>query len=215
MSHILQPLDVSFFGPLKADFSGVTEELSAVSHSFLVYKEFSRVLRDSYQRVKDRTLVVAGFRRCGLSPVDPMAIDWSRVMPIPYPQNQPPSAPPPNPYITHPLVTSGQITVDLAHLLAEINYIVEDRDARQEAQALARRDREQQRAGDTGPAATFSTLSGAPPKPQKTSVPLGCFSHQLWTFHHRSLIPLCLLLCLPLSPAACQQDHNITTEPAC
>ncbi|XP_031698045.1 jerky protein homolog-like, partial [Anarrhichthys ocellatus] len=60
-SHILQPLDVSFFGPLKADFSGVTGDLLAVSHSFLVSKkEFSRLLRDSYQRVKDRRLVVAG-----------------------------------------------------------------------------------------------------------------------------------------------------------
>ncbi|KAK9528062.1 hypothetical protein VZT92_014560 [Zoarces viviparus] len=156
-SHILQPLDVSLFGPLTADFSGVTGDLSAVSHSFLVSKkEFSRVLRDSYQRVKDWRLVVAGFRRCGLYPLDPMAIDWSRIMPygprrgasspppptlsasswaapdvalpsqhslspapIPNPQNQPPSAPPPpNPYITHPLVTSGRITVDLA----EINY---------------------------------------------------------------------------------------------
>ncbi|XP_028428578.1 uncharacterized protein LOC114552133 [Perca flavescens] len=81
-SHILQPLDVSFFGPLKADFSGVTGDLSAVNHSFMVSKkEFSRVLRDSYQRVKDRGLVVAGFRKSGLYPLDPMAIDWSRVMP--------------------------------------------------------------------------------------------------------------------------------------
>ena len=81
-SHILQPLNVSFFGPLKADFSAVAGDLSTVSHSFLVSKkEFSRVLRDSYQRVKDRRMVVAGFRRCGLYPLDPMAIDWSRVMP--------------------------------------------------------------------------------------------------------------------------------------
>ncbi|KAK9517519.1 hypothetical protein VZT92_022885 [Zoarces viviparus] len=41
-SHILQPLDMSFFGPLKADFSGVTErDLSAASHSFLVSKKSS------------------------------------------------------------------------------------------------------------------------------------------------------------------------------
>ena len=81
-SLILQPLDLSFFGPLKADFSGLTGDLSAMSHSFLVSKkEFSRVLRDSYQRLKDRRVVVAGFRRCGLYPLDPTAIDWSRVMP--------------------------------------------------------------------------------------------------------------------------------------
>ncbi|XP_028430494.1 uncharacterized protein LOC114553485 [Perca flavescens] len=258
-----------------ADFSGVTGDLSAVNHSFMVSKkEFSRVLRDSYQRVKDRGLVVAGFRKSGLYPLDPMAIDWSRVMPsgrgtssplpptpsasswagpdvthpitpspppqsppthpitpppppqsppthpitpppppqsppthpiIPPPQSQPapilhPQNPPANPYLTHPLVTSGRITVDLAHLLAEINYNkstgkvrrnitkariltaqemsdtieeVEDRAARQEAQALARRDREQQRARDTSPAATSSTLpSGSRPSRRRTW-PLG------------------------------------------
>ncbi|XP_032390430.1 uncharacterized serine-rich protein C215.13 [Etheostoma spectabile] len=246
-SHILQPLDVSFFGPLKADFSGVTGDLSAVNHSFLVSKkEFSRVLRDSYQRVRDRGLVVAGFRKCGLYPLDPMAIDWSRVMPsvrgtsppppptssasswagpdvthpitpppqsapthpitppsqsqpapIPHPQNQPAS---PNPYLSHPLVTSGRITVDLAHLLAEINYTrrtgkvrrnttkariltaqemsdtieeVEDRAARREAQALARRDREQQRARDTSPAATSSTLPSGSRPSRRRAQPLG------------------------------------------
>lgn len=68
-SHILQPLDVSFFGPLKADFAGIAGDLSAVSHSFLVSKkEFSRVLRNAYQNVKDRGAVVAGFRKCGLYP---------------------------------------------------------------------------------------------------------------------------------------------------
>ncbi|XP_071381368.1 uncharacterized protein [Centroberyx affinis] len=260
-SHILQPLDVSFFGPLKADFSGLTGDLSAVSHSFLVSKkEFSRVLRDSYQRLKDRRVVVAGFRRCGLYPLDPTAIDWSRVMPsgprrgtsspppptpsasswatpdathpiqpplspvapppsppatttpaqthptpaphplspppVPNTQNPPPP-PPANPYLTHPLVASGQITADLAHLLAEINYArntgkvrrnttkariltaqemsdaieeAEDRAARREAQALARRDREQQRAEDTSPAATSSTLPGGSRPSRRTSL---------------------------------------------
>lgn len=81
-SQILQPLDVSFFGPLKADLCGLTGDLSAVSHSFFVSKKkFSRVVRDSYQRLKDRRVVLAGFRRCGLYPLDPAAIDWSQVIP--------------------------------------------------------------------------------------------------------------------------------------
>ncbi|XP_078145703.1 uncharacterized protein LOC144542555 [Centroberyx gerrardi] len=105
---------------------------------------------------------------------------------VPNTQNPPPP-PPTNPYLTHPPVASGQITADLAHLLAEINFArntgkvrrnttkariltaqetsdaieeAEDRAARREAQALARRDREQQRAEDTSPAATSSTLPG-------------------------------------------------------
>lgn len=50
-----------FFRPLKADFSGIVGDLLAVGHSFLVSKEFSRYLRNSYQRVNDQRLVVAGF----------------------------------------------------------------------------------------------------------------------------------------------------------
>ncbi|XP_051277211.1 uncharacterized protein LOC127375248 [Dicentrarchus labrax] len=215
-SHILQPLDMSFFGPLKADFSGITGDLS-----FLVSK------------VKDCGVVVAGFRRCGLYPLDPEAIDWSCVMPpgqrrgtsSPHPPNPSasswampdvthPSPPaitptpqspslvpqPPNPYHTHPLVTSGKITVDLAHLLTEVHYntgkvrrnttkarlltaqemsdaIEEaDRAARREAQALAR---EQQQAKNNGPTATSSTLpGGSRPQPQKNSLSL-----QLQPFH--------------------------------
>ncbi|KAK9539437.1 hypothetical protein VZT92_004545 [Zoarces viviparus] len=75
-----------FFGPL-----------NAVSQSFLVSKkEFSKVLRDFYQRVKNRRVVVAGFRRCGLYLLDPMAIDWSRVMPS-GPRRGASSPPPPTP----------------------------------------------------------------------------------------------------------------------
>jgi len=218
-SHILKPLDVSFFRALKADVSGVTGDLSAVSQSFLVSKkEYSRVLRDSFQRVENRRLVVAGFRRCGLYPLDPMTIDCSRVMPsglrrvtsspppptpsasswaasdaalpsqhplpprllnpppIPHPQNQhpptsprPPTPPPPNPYITHPLVTSGWISIDLAHLLAKINY--------------------------------------------NHKVRRNITNARVLTAHRRSLSPLCPLLCLPRSLAACQ--HIIAPEPAC
>ncbi|XP_056292616.1 elastase-1-like [Pseudoliparis swirei] len=48
--------------------------MEIVSISFLVSMEFSRVLRDTYQRVKDRRVVVDGFRRCGLYPPDPFRL---------------------------------------------------------------------------------------------------------------------------------------------
>ncbi|KAF3690596.1 hypothetical protein EXN66_Car006269 [Channa argus] len=80
-SHVLQPLDVSFFGTLKADFSDFTEDQSADSTSFSVFrKEFSRVLRDSYQGLKDRQVVLDGFRRCVLCPLNPGAIISSQVL---------------------------------------------------------------------------------------------------------------------------------------
>ncbi|XP_071776472.1 uncharacterized protein LOC139928027 [Centroberyx gerrardi] len=73
-SHILQPLDVNFFVPLKTDFVRLMGPLSVVSK-----KDFSVVFRHSYQRVKDRRRVEAGFRNCGLYPLDPTAVDCLQV----------------------------------------------------------------------------------------------------------------------------------------
>ncbi|XP_046894184.1 synapsin-like [Hypomesus transpacificus] len=114
------------------------------------------------------------------------------------PPPAPPASPPPNPYLTHPLVTLGRISVDLANLLTEIKYNTgkvrrnvtkarlltaqemsdvieeaEDRAARREAQALARADSEQQRAKDRCSAATSSTLSGGSRPSRRRQVSLG------------------------------------------
>lgn len=48
-----------------------------MSHSLVSKNMFSRVLRDPYQRVKDQRVVVVGFRKCGLYPLDPTVIDSS------------------------------------------------------------------------------------------------------------------------------------------
>ncbi|KAM4620718.1 uncharacterized protein ACJ7VT_007344 [Polymixia lowei] len=154
-SHILQPLDASFFGPLKKEFSGLV----------VSKKKFSTVLSDSYQRLKNRRVVVAGFRKCGLYPLDPTAIDWMQVTPpgqrsgdptteyaspvppaspstapaaTPSPRspNTPVQAPPQNiapapnpPYLSHPIVAE-RITPDQAHPLAEINFTRNSRKVR-------------------------------------------------------------------------------------
>ncbi|TNN63943.1 hypothetical protein EYF80_025785 [Liparis tanakae] len=62
--------------------------------------KFSRVLRD--QRVKNPSVVLAGFRRFGLYPLDPMAIDWSWVM-LSGPRRVTSSPPPPPPPPTNPI----------------------------------------------------------------------------------------------------------------
>lgn len=156
--------------------------------------------------------------------MDPKAIDWSRVMPSGphrgtvsppptppsssearpdaiHPSPPPPVLPviPPNPIHTHPLVASGQISADLAHLLVEVNFArttgkvrrniskarvltaqemtevieeAEDRAARREAQALARRDQEQQLAEDIGLANTsFAPPSGSHPSRRRGMSP--------------------------------------------
>ncbi|XP_026179816.1 uncharacterized protein LOC113140229 [Mastacembelus armatus] len=140
-SHILQPLDVSFFGPLKSDFSEVTGDPSAETHSFSVSKkEFSRVLRDCYQRLKDQQLVVDGFKRCGLYPLDPTAIDPSQVMSSALqPENL---APAPSTQLssclhpTHPLVASGQIPADLIQVLTKTYQTCNTSKVRRNARVL-------------------------------------------------------------------------------
>ncbi|KAF1371424.1 hypothetical protein PFLUV_G00278470 [Perca fluviatilis] len=86
---------------------------------------------------------------------------------------------------------------------------VEDRAARQEAQALARRDREQQRARDTSPAATSSTLpSGSRPSHRKLGPsglrqqPAPAFPSPVPQHPLPPLVPPTIPSCLP--PAA---DH--------
>lgn len=150
-SHVLQPLEVSFFGPLKADF---TEDLSADSQAFSVSrKEFSKILRNSYQELKDQQVVVDGFRRCGIYPPNSVATDSSQFKLSKMQQDKPatakptalascatsdtmhrtcllspvdlPSSPsatlPSSLYLTHPLVSSGRIPADLAYLMVKTN----------------------------------------------------------------------------------------------
>ncbi|XP_046904754.1 putative protein TPRXL [Hypomesus transpacificus] len=128
-------------------------------------------------------------------PPNPIPLSQPNTPPAP-PASPPP--PPPNPHLTHPLVTSGRISVDLAHLLTEIKYKTgkvrrnvtktrlltaqemsdvieeaEDRAAMREAQALARPDSEQQRVKDRCSAATSSTLSGGSRPCRRRQVSLG------------------------------------------
>ncbi|KAK9540823.1 hypothetical protein VZT92_003249 [Zoarces viviparus] len=140
----------------------------------------------------------------------------------PYPQSQPPPAPPPNPYMTHPLVTSGWITVDMAHLLAEINYKPQHRQSQEErhqGQVTDSSGDVRHHRGGGGPcckaggpssgqkrqraAAGWSHRPGShflypvwrfSPQSQKTSVPRGYYSHQLRSFHRRPLMPFLLFI---------------------
>ncbi|XP_051264121.1 uncharacterized protein LOC127367915 [Dicentrarchus labrax] len=88
--------------------------------------QFSRVLRDSYQRVKDQGVVVAGFRRCGLYPLDPISVDLAHLLPeVRY-----------NTGKVRRNTTKARILT--AQEMSDAIEEAEDRAARREAQALAR-----------------------------------------------------------------------------
>ena len=88
LSHVLQPLDVGFFAPLKAEFAKAASNLCQFRHSFVVAKaNFARVLSGPYEWCKARRYVVAGFRKCGIFPYNPEAIDTSRLLPTRHPED--------------------------------------------------------------------------------------------------------------------------------
>ena len=52
------------------------------NNSFVVNRaHFARVFRHPYQGLKDRGIVVTGFRKCGIFPLDPNAMDVTRPQP--------------------------------------------------------------------------------------------------------------------------------------
>ncbi|KAJ8353119.1 hypothetical protein SKAU_G00206860 [Synaphobranchus kaupii] len=101
--HLHQPLDVGFFAPLKAEFAKAASNLCQIRHSFVVAKgNFARVLSGPYERCKARSRI-----RIACHPPSTSSV--------------PPPPVPPRPRI-HPLVASGDISVDLAEILMECDY---------------------------------------------------------------------------------------------
>ena len=81
-SHILQPLDVSVYGPLKklwndalTDFSREYRGLAMSKTHF--FKVFDRAWKLCVER---KQTAVAGFRKCGLLPLNPDAVAYDRLI---------------------------------------------------------------------------------------------------------------------------------------
>ncbi|XP_029549005.1 uncharacterized protein F59B10.2-like isoform X2 [Salmo trutta] len=97
--------------------------------------DFPMVLRKPYQQCKDRKIVVSGFRKAGVFPFNPSAIDSSKIVPLTSKKQQPqktatpssptPYAPPPavipSKYMSHPLVAAGLNNPELAEIFTEID----------------------------------------------------------------------------------------------
>ena len=70
-SHLLQPLDVGLFGPLKQAYSREIEGLVA-SHIFHITKlEWLSAFRSALNRVFTVQNILGGFRGAGLMPWNP------------------------------------------------------------------------------------------------------------------------------------------------
>lgn len=85
-TNILQPLDVAIFKPLKTYFSKLTDfatlaSLGEKNRVTICKKNFTAIFKQAYNEKLNVALIQTGFRKCGISPFNPDAIDKKRLMP--------------------------------------------------------------------------------------------------------------------------------------
>ena len=85
-TNILQPCDVAIFRLLKAYFSRLTDmvklaSLGTTNHVHISKKNFSAIFKEAFDKALVVSTIKKGFRKCGIMPFNPDAIDKNRLMP--------------------------------------------------------------------------------------------------------------------------------------
>ncbi|XP_057315530.1 uncharacterized protein LOC130656643 [Hydractinia symbiolongicarpus] len=85
-TNILQPLDVSIFKPLKVHFSKITDNLKLATMGHTVpltvcKTNFTAIFKAAFEGSMGITIIKNGFRKTGICPFNPDAIDKERLMP--------------------------------------------------------------------------------------------------------------------------------------
>jgi hypothetical protein len=70
-SHILQPLDVSCFAPLKKAYSRQIESKMRLSNNYITKVEFLLAFHIAHQQAITAETILAGFAATGLVPFNP------------------------------------------------------------------------------------------------------------------------------------------------
>ena len=84
LTHLLQPLDVSVFKSLKTYFAAISHQvklltLGTVNVINVNRTNFSAIFREAFDKSMVLTCIKNGFRKCGIYPFNPAAIDWSKL----------------------------------------------------------------------------------------------------------------------------------------
>ena len=81
-SHLTQPLDVSFFKPLKSAWGKACNSYCATNPGFQVTKhEFAQVFREAWLTSTRMSTIVNGFREAGICPFNPEVVLKSKLLP--------------------------------------------------------------------------------------------------------------------------------------
>lgn len=73
-SHLLQPLDVGCFGPLKKAYSKRIQRLGMVGYHYLIKEDFLPEFSPAYEAAFTSSTIQGAFRGSGLLPLDPQAV---------------------------------------------------------------------------------------------------------------------------------------------
>ncbi|ROL41877.1 Myb-like protein V [Anabarilius grahami] len=80
-THILQPLDIAVFNPLKTAFSTMASRMGLVRGDLVVgKKQFSPLLKNVYPTAVIAQNIKAGFRKAGIFPLSRGAVDTTQVV---------------------------------------------------------------------------------------------------------------------------------------
>ncbi|XP_045501117.1 uncharacterized protein LOC123698513 [Colias croceus] len=80
-THMLQPADVSVFAPLKAQWKSHVRKFLAKPENLnnaVTKTNFCLLFKDIIENPQMKTNIINGFRRCGLHPYDPNAVDYTK-----------------------------------------------------------------------------------------------------------------------------------------
>ena len=84
LTYLLQPLDVAVFKSLKDHFTKFSHQaklISLASGAILVVnrRNFTTIFKEAFEKSMVMATIKNGFRKCGISPFDPSAVDWSKL----------------------------------------------------------------------------------------------------------------------------------------
>lgn len=79
-THIIQPCDVTIFKPLKTAWKQVVQNHKQTTNKYITKSTFAPLFQKAFDQAINENTIKNGFRCCGLYPLDPDAVNYSKTM---------------------------------------------------------------------------------------------------------------------------------------